>query len=94
MTASTVTGAQLEPNDKQLSQLRTKKLALSFKASISFQISIYLITSTYRYRKLSKAERKERIEHNPDVVGLANRMRHCHHNSRADNNSALRSLAH
>ncbi|WP_287830838.1 ABC transporter ATP-binding protein [Idiomarina sp.] len=65
-------------NDKQLTQLRNEKICVIFQ-SINLIPDLNLFDNVdvpLRYRKLSKAERKERIEHSLDVVGLANRMRH------------------
>lgn len=64
--------------DKALSQLRNEKIGFIFQ---SFNLIPYLnlfdnVDVPLRYRKLSKAERKQRIEHSLEVVGLANRMKH------------------
>ncbi|EAQ32982.1 MULTISPECIES: ABC transporter ATP-binding protein [Idiomarina] len=65
-------------NDKQLSQLRNEKIGFIFQSfNLIPDLNLFdNVDVPLRYRKLSKAERKERIEHSLDVVGLANRMRH------------------
>ncbi len=65
-------------NDKQLSQLRNEKIGFIFQSfNLIPDLNLFdNVDVPLRYRKLSKAERKERIEHSLDVEGLANRMRH------------------
>lgn len=64
--------------DKALSQLRNEKIGFIFQSfNLIPDLNLFdNVDVPLRYRKLSKAERKQRIEHSLEVVGLANRMKH------------------
>ncbi|MBT43659.1 MAG: ABC transporter ATP-binding protein [Idiomarina sp.] len=65
-------------NDKALSQLRNQKIGFIFQSfNLIPDLNLFdNVDVPLRYRKLNKAERKQRIEHSLEVVGLANRMKH------------------
>lgn len=65
-------------NDRQLSQLRNEKIGFIFQSfNLIPDLNLFdNVDVPLRYRKLTKAERKERIERSLEVVGLANRMKH------------------
>lgn len=64
--------------DKQLSRLRNEKIGFIFQSfNLIPDLNLFdNVDVPLRYRKLSKAERKQRIEHCLEIVGLANRMQH------------------
>lgn len=65
-------------NDKALSKLRNEKIGFIFQSfNLIPDLNLFdNVDVPLRYRKLSKTERKQRIEHSLEVVGLANRMKH------------------
>lgn len=64
--------------DNTLSRLRNEKIGFIFQSfNLIPDLNLYdNVDVPLRYRNLSKAERKRRIEESLDVVGLANRMKH------------------
>jgi putative ABC transport system ATP-binding protein len=65
-------------SDEKASRLRNEKIGFIFQSfNLIPELDIYdNVDVPLRYRNFSFAERKERIEHALEVVGLASRMRH------------------
>jgi putative ABC transport system ATP-binding protein len=65
-------------SDEKASRLRNEKIGFIFQSfNLIPELDIYdNVDVPLRYRHFSFAERKERIEHALEVVGLASRMRH------------------
>jgi putative ABC transport system ATP-binding protein len=65
-------------SDEKASRLRNEKIGFIFQSfNLIPELDIYdNVDVPLRYRHFSSAERKERIEHALEVVGLASRMRH------------------
>lgn len=65
-------------SDSVLSRLRNEKIGFIFQSfNLIPDLNLYdNVDVPLRYRNLTKAERKRRIEESLDVVGLANRMKH------------------
>lgn len=65
-------------SDKARSKVRNEKIGFIFQSfNLIPDLNLFdNVDVPLRYRGFSRAERKERIEHSLDVVGLANRMKH------------------
>lgn len=65
-------------SDKARSKVRNEKIGFIFQSfNLIPDLNLFdNVDVPLRYRGFSRAERKERIEHSLDTVGLANRMKH------------------
>lgn len=65
-------------NDKQRSAIRNTKIGFIFQSfNLIPDLNLFdNVDVPLRYRKFNAKERKERIEHSLEMVGLANRMKH------------------
>jgi putative ABC transport system ATP-binding protein len=65
-------------NDKQRSRLRNEKIGFIFQSfNLIPDLNLFdNVDVPLRYRGFNSAERKKRIEHSLDMVGLAQRMQH------------------
>lgn len=65
-------------NDKQRSQLRNEKIGFIFQSfNLIPDLNLFdNVDVPLRYRGFNSAERKRRIEHSLETVGLASRMKH------------------
>ncbi|WP_371377179.1 ABC transporter ATP-binding protein [Thalassotalea aquiviva] len=65
-------------NDKQRSKLRNEKIGFIFQSfNLIPDLNLFdNVDVPLRYRGLKSAERKERIAHHLDLVGLGSRMKH------------------
>lgn len=65
-------------NDKQRSKLRNEKIGFIFQSfNLIPDLNLFdNVDVPLRYRGFNRSERKQRIEHSLETVGLANRMKH------------------